>query len=189
MMMQVNTGNEQAMQTLTQELAEAEMIADAAAFVFSQALADVDHAVRLYVHQHGTVDKFDLDAARYRAGYYSARTVWEAKLQAAAKLRAMTKERRMTDTPRPTRGQQRILQLCCRTAYVLLGERASGVPHYRIQERGTGRVVMAPVSVVMVTQLTQLGWIEPATGGNASEWTYRVTTAGIAAANGPTRCE
>lgn len=95
---------------------------------------------------------------------------------------------------RPTRGQQRILQLCCRVSYVLVGERVSGVPHYRLLERGTGRVVMAHVAVAMVTQLTQAGWIEPvvvrhtpARQNEMQTWVYSVTPAGIAAANGPAR--
>lgn len=103
----------------------------------------------------------------------------------------------MTDSnngQRPTRGQQRILQLCCKVSYVLVGERVSGVPHYRLLERGTGRVVMAHVAVTVVTQLTQAGWIEPvvvrhtpARQNEMQTWRYSVTQAGSAAANGPVR--
>lgn len=95
----------------------------------------------------------------------------------------------MTEPNLPTHGQQRILQLCCRVDYVLIGERVSGVPHYRIQERGTGRIIMTQVSVVMVTQLTQLGWITSDVVQPAQTWGYRVTEAGIAVANGATRQE
>ena len=98
------------------------------------------------------------------------------------------------DGREPTRGQQRILQLLCRVSYALEGERVSGVPQYRILERGTGRVVMASVSVAMVTQLTQAGWIEPEARRmpprrerETQTWVYSVTQAGIAAANGPSR--
>lgn len=101
----------------------------------------------------------------------------------------------MTDTVhrRPTRGQQRILQLCCRVTYVLWAEDARTNAqvrnvHYYIIERGT-RLMVQQVVTRMVNALLEAGWIEHVPGGNANEWTYRVTEAGIAAANGPTRGE
>lgn len=97
----------------------------------------------------------------------------------------------MSDTPRPTRGQQRILQLCCRTAYVLCATQRTygdGDVYYRIRDRADGRAVQM-VTTAMVNSLRQAGWIEHVPGGNANGWTYRVTESGIAAANGPTRGE
>ncbi len=94
---------------------------------------------------------------------------------------------------RPTRGQQHILQLLCRVNYVLLGESVpfSTAPSrvsYRIVERETGRDVQT-LAIPMVASLTEAKWIasehatrDPATGMLLS-WSYRVTQAGIAAAN------
>jgi hypothetical protein len=94
----------------------------------------------------------------------------------------------MSDTPqppRPTVGQQRILQLCCRVAYVLVAtQQTSGESYvyYRIRDRSDGRPVQR-VTTAMVNGLRQAGWIEHVPGGDVSEWTYRVTETGIAAAN------
>lgn len=92
----------------------------------------------------------------------------------------------MTETPKPTRGQQRILHLAGRANRRLRGHRdaATGEVSYRIVELSAlppPRDVMR-VHPRMVTQLQDAGWIEVAQG-NKSEWEYRVTESGVAAAN------
>jgi hypothetical protein len=54
--------------------------------------------------------------------------------------------------------------------------------YYRIRDRSDGRPVQR-VTTAMVNGLRQAGWIEHVPGGDVSEWTYRVTETGIAAAN------
>ena len=96
----------------------------------------------------------------------------------------------MTTPQLPTRGQQRILQFAARANRRLRGHRdeVSDERTYRIIELSQEpppRDVM-PVTPQMVASLQAAGWIEVALG-TRTDWEYRVTQAGIAAANGPSR--
>lgn len=83
----------------------------------------------------------------------------------------------------PTRGQQRVLQLLCHAAYVLW---ATPPGSLALTERDTGRHIQT-LTAKMVTSLLDAGWLErePGYPRNATTWTYRVTQAGVAAANLP----
>lgn len=81
----------------------------------------------------------------------------------------------------PTRGQQHVLQLLCRSAYGLWTTPSGSLAiTYTLTERGTGRHIQT-LTPTMVTSLVDAGWIER----DATTWTYRVTQAGVAAANLP----
>ena len=100
-----------------------------------------------------------------------------------------------TTKPTPTRGQQRILQLCCRVAYTLCatravnGNQAHPLVLYRIWETATGRLIQE-VTPQMLESLLLAGWLQRTPSARESDlaltWAYRVTEAGITAANGPT---
>ena len=94
----------------------------------------------------------------------------------------------MTSQP-PTRGQQHVLQLLCRAAYVLWTTPSGSlaVTHTLI-ERGTGRHIMT-LTPKMVDSLLDAGWIErePDNQPHAATWILRVTPAGVGAANAPRR--
>lgn len=91
-------------------------------------------------------------------------------------------------TTRPTRGQQRILDLANRANRRLRGERRpDGKTVYSIIEvapQAPPRTVMT-VHPRMVAQLLEAGWIAEA-GSTATEWGYVVTRSGTLAEHGPT---
>lgn len=83
----------------------------------------------------------------------------------------------------PIKGQQHILQLLCRSAYVLWATSSGSLAIvYSITERTTRRLIQT-LTPTMVTSLVDAGWIEREPG--QSRATYRVTPAGVAAANAP----
>lgn len=93
----------------------------------------------------------------------------------------------MTTARLPTRGKQRVLQFASRANWRLFGSAAAdGAVVYQIVELSNTqppRVVM-DVTAFMVTSLVDAGWIER-TRGDRQTWEYRLTPAGIEAANGP----
>lgn len=87
----------------------------------------------------------------------------------------------------PTRGQQYVLQLLCRVAYVLWATPSGSLSvTYTFTERDTERHIQT-LTPTMVTSLVDAGWLEREPGylRDAKTWTYRVTRAGVAAANLP----
>ncbi len=85
----------------------------------------------------------------------------------------------------PTRGQQHVLQLLCREAYVLWATPSSSLSlTYTLTERATGCHIQT-LTPKMATSLIDAGWIErePGYPRGAKTWTYRVTHADVAAAN------
>ena len=130
-----------------------------------------------------------------QARWKTARLSLSAGIQHAERERQMERARvttpmtRLMTTTRPTRGQQRLLDLANRAVRRLRGERrADGAAVYHIlelSETQPPRVIME-VHPRMVAQLLAAGWIEWARG-TATAWDYRVTPEGTAAEHGPTR--
>lgn len=81
----------------------------------------------------------------------------------------------------PTLSQQRVLQLLCHAAYVLRATPLGSLSAvYTSTERTTGHHIQTRTPK-MVTRLVDAGWIEREPG--QARVTYRVTPAGVAAAN------